>query len=399
MPFGSGPASFRGVIQMTATDVDVFSADFYTSRLFRDAAGGVSAGPAVEYEFRREGQRVDAGSVPDEDRILESSRWRSTPPGSGAPELVLRSNGHRVAGAPSVTTVRAALDADRVSYDRWSGPAWFAVVAAGGPAEEIVFGRDRDPHVELALEDLPADHPVWLDLRPMGAAEWTPLAVTSNGLRLRAKLPAGEGDFALRARIGSVNGSPPLEMRVEPAYRGRRSPATNAQLLAAGADASGAHVEWRVDAAGERLLVERRDPGADWQEHGDVLVDPDGVARYRDTAVLGGARYGYRLMGSTAEVHLRVPASGAAPALAFSVAPNPTARDVIVALSLERVSTVTLSLHDLQGRRVRSQRLDSAAPGMHVVNLTAGARPPAGLYFVRLERDGDERVRRVTLIP
>ncbi len=397
LPFGSGPGSFSGVIQMSPTDLQVYTRDFYTSRLFRDAAGSVSAGPAVEYEFTYGGQVLETGTVPDEDRIFQVGVWNRSAPRSGAWSMTLRSRGWNVAGRPSVTTVRAQLDEASPGPGQWLGPTGFAIVAGGGPKEEIVFGQDRDPHVAMELLDLPWLAPVSIEYRRSGATGWAPLVLERQGTRIRARLVPIEGEVSLRVRIAASFGPSPLEMDISPAFVGRPSPAATAALLEASADGSGAHLEWRVNAPGARLIVERRQPVGDWLEHGEVVVGDDGIARYDDAAVTAGARYGYRLAGSTVEVFLSIPTAAAV--LSLAIAPNPTPRDVLVTLTLDRISNVTLALHDLQGRVVVSRRIMAASTGQHLWNLTAGRQLEAGLYFVRIERDGQRLTRRVTLIP
>ncbi len=397
LPFGSGPASLRAFIRFYDGVLQAFSNDSYTARLFRDAVGSIVAGPRAEYELWRDGQRLEAGTMPDEDRVFEYGYWQSPVTGEGPVDLVLRSRGWTVAGSASVTTARATFDAStgrRVCV----GPEWFAVVAGGGPAERILFGQHRDPHVELTLPLDFANSPVTIEYRVGGSGTWAPLAVERDDRNVRARLVPVAGDVSLRIRIdATVAGYTPLELEISPAFRGEASPAEHAALLEARADGSGVHLKWRVNAPGTSLIVERRQPGADWLEHGEVVVADDGIARYDDAAVTAGARYGYRLAGSPAEVFLSIPA--ASPVLALAIAPNPTARDVLVALTLDRVSDVTLSLHDLQGRVVSSRRIPSAVAGQNLWNLTAGKQLRAGLYFVRVEREGQRLTRRVTLIP
>jgi hypothetical protein len=151
---------------------------------------------------------------------------------------------------------------------------------------------------------------------------------------------------------------------------------------------------------GATLIVERAEPGRPWSDWGDVQVDADGVARFHDAAVAPGRTYGYRLSGSPTEVWLRVPAANAANvALALSVSPDPTPRDILASLTVDRAAPMTLSLYDVQGRVVSSRRFDALAPGQHVINLSVAERVRPGLYFVRLVRGSDTLTRRITILP
>ena len=145
------------------------------------------------------------------------------------------------------------------------------------------------------------------------------------------------------------------------------------------------------------LIVERAEPGRPWSDRGDVHIDADGVGRFHEAAVAPGRTYGYRLSGSPSEVWLRVPAANAA--LALSVSPDPTPRDILASLTVDRVAPMTLSLYDVQGRLMSSRRLDALEPGQHVINLSVAERVRPGLYFVRLVRGSDTLTRRITLLP
>jgi hypothetical protein len=396
IPFGTGPGVFTGQLYVQDEQLSLFQTEGYSTRLFADGVGSLTAGAPTQYELAQNGQVVESGTVPDEDRFLESGSWQHQLPHTGTWDLTLRSPGWSVAGIPSVTTVRTRLETSRSPY--FTAPQMFTVLAGGGPAERITFGQSHDPHVRFLLPEGSQDAPVTLEYRPAGEAAWTPLAVTREGRQYRASLAACEGDVSLRLRIdtpGSV--APPLEMEVAPAFRAFKSPAAHAQLVQALADAHGAEIDWRVGAPGATLIVERSEPGQSWSERGDVSVDADGVARFHDTAVVAGRTYGYRLSASTSEVWLHVPAA-AAP-LALSVSPDPSPRDILASLTVDRVAPLSLTLYDIQGRVVSSQRYDALAPGQHVLNLTAAVKVRPGLYFVRLVRGSESLTRRITIIP
>jgi hypothetical protein len=275
----------------------------------------------------------------------------------------------------------------------------FAVMAAGSVVDEVHFGQVRDPHVEFTTSWLHEIKPVDAELfyRPEGAPEWTPLPVLATDpsqARFRASLEAVDGPVSLRLRVGTAKWGT-LEMDVEPAFVGRRSPAADAPVLEASADGAGARVTWRMPATDAPLVVERSEDGGDWVEWGEV-TPANGVAYFVDAGVVPGRRYGYRLAGAAAVAWVQVPVG--VPQLALALAPNPARGDVVVALGVDRTAPIEVRLLDLQGRVMSSRRLDAPTPGVHVVSLVTSGRVPPGLYFVRLERGSDVITRRVTLL-
>jgi hypothetical protein len=254
--------------------------------------------------------------------------------------------------------------------------------------------------VEFATTLLTGPGPVDAQLlyRTAGAAQWTPLPVAiadPAGSRFRAAVVPVDGPVALRLRIGTAKWGT-LEMDVEPAFVGHRSPVAEAPVLEASADDAGVHVTWRVvQPLDAPLVVERTEAGGEWLEVGEV-TPAGGVARYEDAAVTPGHRYGYRLAGAAAVAWVQVPVS--VPRLALAIAPNPARGDVTVALGVDHSAPIELVLLDLQGRVVSAQRLAAPTPGVHVVHLLPSARTAPGLYFVRLTRGSDVITRRVTVL-
>lgn len=83
------------------------------------------------------------------------------------------------------------------------------------------------------------------------------------------------------------------------------------------------------------------------------------------------------------------------------VAPNPSTGVAEVRFVLPQASDVTLSVHDVAGRRVRGLAAGALVAGPHAVRWDghdeAGARVRPGLYFVRLTSGGSARVRTVVI--
>jgi hypothetical protein len=83
----------------------------------------------------------------------------------------------------------------------------------------------------------------------------------------------------------------------------------------------------------------------------------------------------------------------------LDVHPNPSRGEIRVSFSLAPGGPATLALIDVAGRRVCERTVNgSATSGRRTVDLTAGARPAAGVYLVRLTRDGRSVVRRVSIL-
>jgi hypothetical protein len=88
--------------------------------------------------------------------------------------------------------------------------------------------------------------------------------------------------------------------------------------------------------------------------------------------------------------------------LALSVAPNPGRGPLRLALGADRAGIQRLTVHDVQGRRVRRLADGWAPAGSRVLSWDggdeSGLRLPAGIYMVTLEVGGRTTSRRVTLL-
>jgi len=395
---GEGPAIFAGSLVAENEAFMIDEEPSHSQRVFGDALGTKHTGPPASYELTVDGRVVVADTLADEGGVLGSPQLAQMYPHQQGTHgmFVLHSAESHVLDTPSRTTVRAAF-APQASATITPTLRSFAVLASGNAVQEVRFGRVHAPHVEFTVGVTMPGQPIQAEVlyRVGSSAAWTPLAVHAEGLRYRAPLVPADGPVSLRLRLGTVKYGT-LEMDVEPAFIGRRSPGAGAPVLQATADAAGVHVEWRVGGAEGPLVVERAEPGGAFAEVGDAAVADDGVARFADAAVTPGGRYGYRLAGSTAPVWVQVPAG--APGLSLAIASNPARGDVRLALSVDRTAPLELSLVDVQGRVVQRRVVDGLAPGAHVFDLDTSAHTPPGLYFVRLVRGSDVMTRRVILL-
>jgi len=316
------------------------------------------------------------------------------PPGTRG-TLILHAAEASLLGTPSRTTVRAGFG-NGALHTATPTLKSFAVMAGGSVVEEVRFGQERAPHVEFTASSPAGSEPLIAEVfyRAGDAATWSPLAVSEANGRFTAPLVPAEGEVSLRLRIGTLMWGT-FEMDVEPAFIAHSSPVVDAPVLQTIANVSGVRVDWRVPAIEGPLVVERSEPDGPWLEWGEV-IPLNGVARFEDTGVVPGKRYGYRLAGGHGEAWVQVPVGP--PQLALAIAPNPARGDLVLALRVDRTAPITLSLIDLQGRVVTSRRLESPVPGVQYVSLVTSGRVAPGLYFVRLERERDVITKRVTLI-
>jgi hypothetical protein len=88
--------------------------------------------------------------------------------------------------------------------------------------------------------------------------------------------------------------------------------------------------------------------------------------------------------------------------LLADVHPNPMQASASVAFSLSHAGAVSLSVHDLQGRRVRTLAKGTLPAGEHRLawdgRADDGAAATAGVYFVRLEAEGKVLSRKLVRI-
>ena len=90
-------------------------------------------------------------------------------------------------------------------------------------------------------------------------------------------------------------------------------------------------------------------------------------------------------------------------AFGLSIAgPNPAREPTRFRLSISGETDVALAVHDLSGRLVRTWGLRRYEPGEHVLLWDlrdSGERPvPQGMFFIRAEADGTERVARISVL-
>ncbi|MBI4722718.1 MAG: right-handed parallel beta-helix repeat-containing protein [Candidatus Stahlbacteria bacterium] len=85
----------------------------------------------------------------------------------------------------------------------------------------------------------------------------------------------------------------------------------------------------------------------------------------------------------------------------LEVYPNPSVRSVIIGYQLPVAGEISLKLYDISGSLVRTLYSGVKEKGYHELNVVASCNTPlseAGIYFIRLERDGFKETRKLTII-
>lgn len=147
------------------------------------------------------------------------------------------------------------------------------------------------------------------------------------------------------------------------------------------------------------LVVYRTTPGSDWSTLSAVSADGSDRVVFEDRDIRAGVRYGYALgpadadLGRlTADVWVDVPVMTELALIGF--APSPASASPAVRFSLPGVSSGSLGVFDLAGRRMYGQDVSHLGPGAHVLPLGREVSLPAGIYLIRLRHGDEMRVAR-----
>ena len=177
-----------------------------------------------------------------------------------------------------------------------------------------------------------------------------------------------------------------------------------ASLISADAGPGVVRLQWWLGGGpgAEAALLRSSTPG-EWAPLATVQADGSGRASYEDHDVTAGSRYGYRLvvgagMRETVASEVWVDAPAHFELSLSGVRPNPAVGIPSVAFSLANTSPARLEIFDVSGRRVLSRPLNGMAPGMHVLQLEAGARLPAGIYQLRLSQGTRSLTRSAVIV-
>lgn len=153
--------------------------------------------------------------------------------------------------------------------------------------------------------------------------------------------------------------------------------------------------------------------GTEWEQIGPDLTSPSSPSIYTLFPWGSDLAVGGLFLGSTAgdtmnyitilrcnsSVDVPVAASGGAFGLRLA-GPNPSFASSTIAFDVPRdIERLTLEVHDLAGRRVRTLHSGPASAGTHVVPWQGGrddgSPAPAGVYFARLQFGDEVRSLRI----
>jgi len=76
--------------------------------------------------------------------------------------------------------------------------------------------------------------------------------------------------------------------------------------------------------------------------------------------------------------------------------PNPARQQATIRYALPEKQEATIRLYDVLGRRVRTV-LNGTQEGRHQRTLDVGSLP-SGVYFLRLQADGQTRTQKLTIV-
>ena len=173
-------------------------------------------------------------------------------------------------------------------------------------------------------------------------------------------------------------------------------------LVDARSDGRHVRVLWHSAEAIGAAWVERRTVDTPWSEIGTPESMGRDLYEFRDSTVVSGKRYGYRLMvprdGAAVafgEVWIEVASVPVELSLAFA---NPAHAPLLMEFALPNASPAVLEMFDTSGRRMLARRLEGLGSGRHRYALGDGAWFPSGSYIVRLTQDGRAVTRKLMVI-
>lgn len=160
---------------------------------------------------------------------------------------------------------------------------------------------------------------------------------------------------------------------------------------------------WTVPAGPfQDAVVQRQSAFDDWRALDGAVTWMDDHARFEDMTALPGERYAYRLRWTAANtVRISGPTWVDVPNLRFALltaTPNPSSGPITVEFSLPDAAPARLELLDIAGRRLWHDQVSRFGAGDHSLAIDRTAALRAGIYLVRLVRNGESRTARVGVV-
>ena len=138
-----------------------------------------------------------------------------------------------------------------------------------------------------------------------------------------------------------------------------------------------------ADGAGGAVIAweDRRSGAGPFGEDGDIYAQ------------------GVKANGQLGENPVAVPDESSFDLALESPRPNPTrAGAMVMRFTLPKAGAASLAVFDVAGRRLVTREVGSLGAGHHAVDVSAGWRPGAGVYFVRLVQGPSARVRSIVVL-
>ena len=342
---------------------DVYASDnVFGWRSSRLAAGDGNALWVSPTLTNWDGLHVSTGTA---GRLL-SGRQDSEPFGFGFFAAALESDG-------SVSPRWVAAGSDVAPSSGVGGMLRIVSDQAGGGY--VVGWQDRNAYTDSSNANIIANH---VSADGSVATGWSP-----NG---NLVTNTSQGEWSMAACEDGQGGAVVLFERGVDLYAQRLTAdapvPVQASLISVSAQPDAVTLEWSISSLAE-LAVERRTTTSDWAALGIAVDDGAGHARFNDTSVVAGRRYGYRLRAADRvlgqETWVDIPA-GYALALA-GARPNPASGRFRIGFSLPDDQPAVLVVTDVTGRRVLTRKLVGLGPGPHALNVES---LPAGLYLARI---------------
>lgn len=268
---------------------------------------------------------------------------------------------------------------------------------------------------------------VTLDFDGNGTADLVTANADANTISVFSGL--GNGQFAPRVDLGvgpvpvglavgdmDEDGRPDLVVTASTIWvlQNRTAEVTTAANLAtmsAEAEPNLVRIRWYVRRdPGTESHVDRRTTETDWEFLGTPQAGAGPILTFEDRTVVGGSKYGYRLVvqGSrgleSIETWIEVPAGATTPSVPHlePIHPNPISDYGALTYSLPAPGRVRLSVFDLRGRLVRTviDRFEPANSRTVVWDGRdgRGRSVSSGAYFARLEAGGAVLVRKIVVM-
>jgi hypothetical protein len=170
-------------------------------------------------------------------------------------------------------------------------------------------------------------------------------------------------------------------------------PLTNITRIQGGGTYAAALIGGRLKAWGLNAGVNPPNVGVFNTTHNYTTGYPVDVPQVRDIAAFGAAWGTLHAIGSPEIVDVPIAQLDVPAVLALAVGPNPAREAASMRFDLPTAGAVTLAVYDVAGRAVRTLADNEAfEPGRHARNWdgssNAGAKVPAGVYFVRMTAPG-----------